>query len=80
MAWNLRFRFAQPYIAVNITKNGEAAIQGNNIIHTVSCHAEGKVGDVAPAGVPAPPGNAMDPINPWPGGYRISDTWPPTIL
>ena len=34
-------------------------MQINNIIHTVSCHAEGEVGDVITAGVPAPPGDTL---------------------
>jgi len=31
-------------------------VQGNNIIHTVSCHAEG---EVITAGVPTPPGGTL---------------------
>jgi len=34
-------------------------VQINNIIHTVSCHAEGEVGDVITAGVPTPPGDTL---------------------
>ena len=34
-------------------------MQINNIIHTVSCHAEGEVGDVITAGVPTPPGDTL---------------------
>ena len=29
------------------------------VIHTVSCHAEGEVGDVIVGGVPAPPGDTL---------------------
>ncbi len=49
-------------------------MQSKNIIHVVSCHAEGGVGDVVTAGVSAPPGNAPEPTNPWHGGYHIYDT------
>lgn len=58
------------------------------IIHVVSCHAEGEVGDVIVGGVPPPPGATLwdwftgthqlmlDPDDPWPESYRIADTWP----
>ena len=46
-------------------------MKSSKLIHIVSCHAEGEVGDVATAGLPARPGNAMDPTDSWPGGYRI---------
>ena len=31
----------------------------SKIIHLVSCHAEGEVGDVIVGGVPAPPGDTL---------------------
>ncbi len=34
-------------------------MQYNTTIHTVSCHAEGEVGDVITAGVPVPPGKTL---------------------
>ena len=36
-----------------------ATVQRNNIIHTVSCHAEGEVGDVITAGGPKPSGDTL---------------------
>jgi len=38
---------------------GEKTMQSRNIIHTVSCHAEGEVGDVIVGGVPVPPGDTL---------------------
>ena len=34
-------------------------MQSKLIIHSVSCHAEGEVGDVIVGGVPIPPGNSL---------------------
>ncbi len=34
-------------------------MQTKQIIHTVSCHAEGEVGDVIIGGVPVPPGETL---------------------
>ena len=34
-------------------------VQKNNIIHTVSYHAEGEVDDIITAGVPTPPGDTF---------------------
>ncbi len=34
-------------------------MQSKQIIHTVSCHAEGEVGDVIIGGVPVPPGETL---------------------
>ncbi|WP_425434554.1 proline racemase family protein [Litoreibacter janthinus] len=59
-------------------------------MHVVSCHAEGEVGDVTtvgdtPAIIPEITGRAwitgtrqhmLDPDDPWPEGYRLTDTWP----
>ncbi len=98
-------------------------MHSTKIIHTVSCHAEGEVGDVIVGGVAPPPGETlweqsrwiandktlrnfmlneprggvfrhvnllvppkkpaaqmgfiiMEPEDPWPGGYKVADTWP----
>lgn len=60
-------------------------------IEIIGCHAEGEVGDVIVGGVEPPPGDTvwdqaqwitghtrhvLDPRDPWPQGYRLSDTWP----
>ena len=34
-------------------------MRSSTIVHVVSCHAEGEVGDVIVGGVPAPPGNTL---------------------
>ncbi|MCF8112979.1 MAG: proline racemase family protein, partial [Desulfotignum sp.] len=34
-------------------------MRSKNIIHTVSCHAEGEVGDVIVGGVAPPPGDTL---------------------
>jgi proline racemase len=34
-------------------------MQTKQIIHTISCHAEGEVGDVIVGGIPAPPGESL---------------------
>ena len=34
-------------------------MQTKQVIHTVSCHAEGEVGDVIVGGVPVPPGKTL---------------------
>ena len=34
-------------------------MQSSRIVHTVSCHAEGEVGDVIVGGVPPPPGDTV---------------------
>ena len=34
-------------------------MRSSKIIHVVSCHAEGEVGDVIVGGVPAPPGESL---------------------
>lgn len=39
-------------------------MRSTKTIHVVSCHAEGEVGEM------------LDPDDPWPEGYRLSDTWP----
>lgn len=64
-------------------------MRSQRIVHIVSCHAEGEVGDVIvggrPAILPCLSGHAwitgihqylLDPDDPWPQGYRLSDTWP----
>ena len=60
-------------------------------IEIIGCHAEGEVGDVIISGVEPPPGESiwdqaawvtgkyehvLDPTDPFPEGYRLSDTWP----
>ena len=37
----------------------ESSARNNTVIHTVSCHAEGEVGDVIVGGVEAPPGDTI---------------------
>ena len=34
-------------------------MHASKVIHVVSCHAEGEVGDVIVGGVPAPPGDTL---------------------
>jgi len=84
-------------------------MQTRQIVHIISCNAEGEVGDVIVGGVLPPPGDTLwaqsriiakdgklrdfvlnEPrggvfrhVKPttvnnahWPGGYRLSDTWP----
>ena len=43
-------------------------MRATKIIHVISAHAEGEVGGVIVGGVAPPPGD------PWPGGYRLTDT------
>lgn len=64
----------------------------DRVIHVVSAHAEGEVGNAITGGVAPPPGATprikarawitgthqvlRDPADPWPEGYRLTDTWP----
>lgn len=57
-------------------------MQTSRVIHTVSCYAEGEVGELE-AVIPSVSGRAwvtgthqhmLDSDDPWPGGYRIADT------
>jgi proline racemase len=54
------FRLAPSPICANLAQNRETnQVRDQTIIHAVSCHAEGEVGDVITAGVPVPPGDTL---------------------
>ena len=52
-----------------------ATVQSNNIIHTVSCYAEGEVGDVITAGVPTPPGDTLWQQQAWIAADNLMQLW-----
>src|SRR5664279_5292749 len=46
-------------IAYRRGPHSRAPMRASKVIHVVSCHAEGEVGDVIVGGVPAPPGDTL---------------------
>lgn len=60
-------------------------MRSDRVIHVVSAHAEGEVGNVITGATPRFCGRAgitgtrqvlRDPADPWPEGDRLTDTWP----
>ena len=58
MSWAIRWSSSRPAdIRRSITET--RAIRSSKVIHVVSCHAEGEVGDVIVGGVAPPPGDTI---------------------